>query len=82
MFPYEMKDCIVIPQTATYEVQDKIYVYKVVDGKAESTFISLFPIDDGQNYVVKDGLKQGDVIIAKGAANVKEGMSINLKKSK
>lgn len=82
VFPYEMKDCIVIPQTATYEVQDKIYVYKVVDGKAESTLISLFSIDDGQNYVVKDGLKPGDVIIAKGAANMKEGMSVNVKKNK
>lgn len=71
-----------IPQTATYEVQDKIYVYKVVDGKAESTLISLFSIDDGQNYVVKDGLKPGDVIIAKGAANMKEGMSVNVKKNK
>ena len=82
VFPYEMKDCIVIPQTATYEVQDKVYVYKVVDGKATATLISILPIDDGQHYVVKDGLKPGDVIIAKGAANVKEGMSVNVKKSK
>ncbi len=82
VFPYEMKDCIVIPQTATYEVQDKVYVYKVVDGKATAALISIYPIDDGQHYVVKDGLKPGDVIIAKGASNVKEGMVINSKKSK
>lgn len=24
---------MVIPQTATYELQDKVFVYKVVDGK-------------------------------------------------
>lgn len=31
--PYEKKGCIVIPQTATYEVQDKVFVYKVVGRK-------------------------------------------------
>lgn len=81
VFPYQMKDCIVIPQTATYEIQDKVYVYKVVNGKATATLISILSIDDGQHYVVKSGLTPGDVIVAKGAANVKEGMVISSSKN-
>ena len=29
---YDRTGCIVIPQEATYEIQDKIFVYKVIDG--------------------------------------------------
>ena len=74
-----MKQVIVIPQTATYEIQDKIYVYKVVDGKAQSVIITVMPMNDGQHYVVTSGLTLGDVIIAKGAGYVKEGQEITTK---
>ena len=35
--PSVYKDGIIIPRAATYEVQDKVFVYKVVDGKTHST---------------------------------------------
>ena len=35
IIPVRKENCIVVPQSATYEVQDKVYVYKVVDGKAQ-----------------------------------------------
>lgn len=78
IFPYDMTDCIVIPQAATYEVQDKVYVYKVVDGKTVETLITIFPIDDGQNYIVSDGLQEGDVIVTEGVGTLKEGVEINV----
>lgn len=53
---------IVIPQTAVSELQDKIIVYKVVDGKAKMQTITVNPINDGKNYVVTSGLKAGDRI--------------------
>ena len=73
---YEKEDCIVIPQTATYEIQDKIFVYKVVDGKAVSTQISVFRINDGKEYVVESGLSTGDVIVSEGAGLLREGTPI------
>lgn len=76
VFPYERKDCIVIPQEATYEIQDKIYVYKVVDGKTQSTQISVFGVNDGKEYVVESGLQPGDVIIAEGAGLLKNGIAV------
>ena len=77
--PYKMRQVIVIPQAATYEIQDKTYAYRVVDGKASSTIITVLPMTDGQNYVVTNGLEVGDVIVAKGAGYVKEGQKIQTK---
>ena len=73
---YDRNNCIVIPQTATYEIQDKIYVYKVVDGKAVSTEIKVFKINDGKEYVVESGLNTGDVIVSEGAGLLREGTPI------
>lgn len=80
IIPHDEKDAIVIPQTVTYEIQDKIMVYKVVDGKAVATFIKVRPINDGNNYVVTEGLSNGDVIISEGVGLVKDGMEIKIKK--
>lgn len=53
-----------------------MYVYKVVNGKAVATLISILSIDDGKRYVVNGGLKPGDVIVSVGVANVKDGQTI------
>lgn len=75
--PTAMRNCISIPQSATYELQERIFVWKVVDGKTKSTPISVYKYNDGVNYVVLSGLKEGDVIIAEGAGLVREDTPIN-----
>lgn len=75
--PSVYKDCIVIPQAATTEIQDKIFVYKVVDGKAQSTQVQVIATDSGTEYVVTDGLQAGDVIISTGAGLVRNGASVS-----
>ena len=77
--PQTHKDVIVIPQTATYEIMNKTYVYKVVDGVAHSAIISVQPLSDGLNYIVVNGLSVGDTIISEGAGYVREGMEIKPK---
>jgi len=74
--PTELHNAIVIPQEATYDIQDKVYVVKVVDGKAVTSMIKVERTTDGKSYVVMDGLKAGEVIVAKGAGFVKEGTRI------
>lgn len=76
LMPQIHKDAIVIPQEATFEIQDKVYVYKVVDGKASSTIIDVERLHDGKNFIVEKGLKPGDVIIGKGAGLVREGAKV------
>lgn len=74
--PNIYKDCIAVPQTATVRMQDKTIVYKVVDGKAVSTLITVAAINDGREYVVLDGLKAGDEIVSEGAGLVREGTQV------
>lgn len=76
VIPTVLKDAIVIPQAATYELQEKIFVYKVVDGKAVSAGITVLPQNNGVEYIVESGLQVGDVIIAEGAGLVREGATI------
>ena len=79
IIPVTITDCMVIPQAATYELQDRIFVYKVVDGKASATEIHVAPQNNGKEYIVTDGLKVGDIIVAEGAGLIKEGTPIKSK---
>lgn len=75
---YKQEGCIIIPCIATYDVQDKTFVYKPVDGKAVSQLVDVIKYD-GINYIVKDGLQAGDVIITEGVAMLREGAPVELK---
>lgn len=76
IIPNVHKDCIVVPQAATFELQDKVFVYKVQDGKAVSAMIEVEKISNGREFIVKSGLQEGDVIIAEGAGLIREGTPV------
>ena len=76
--PTHRADCIVIPQEATYELQNRMFVYRVVDGKTKATAITLFPQNNGREYIVEDGISVGDTIIAEGAGLLKDGIEVTL----
>lgn len=79
VIPNTYKDCIVIPQVATFELQDRVFIFKSVDGLAKSFPISVEKINNGKEYVVTAGLTAGDVIVAEGAALLREGTPIQPK---
>ena len=76
IIPHVKEGCIVIPQTATYDLQGRIFVYKVIDGKATSAPVSVYRLNDGSDYVVEEGLSAGEIIVAEGAGLVNEGAVI------
>lgn len=76
IIPVKKENCIVIPQAATYEVQDKVFVYKVVDGKAQSAPVQVTRVNGGQEYIVENGLQAGDVIVVEGVGLLREGAPI------
>ncbi len=78
LIPQTYKDIILIPQEATYELQDKIFVYKVDDGRTRNTQIKVSDMSDGKEYIVTEGLKAGDVIVASGAGLLRDGMEIRI----
>jgi membrane fusion protein (multidrug efflux system) len=76
--PVAYDNSIIIPQAATFELQDKVLVYKVVDGKAVSANIKVALENNGQEYIVTEGLQEGDIIIAEGAGLVREGTPVTI----
>lgn len=72
----EKTDCIVIPQTAAYEIQNRTFVYKVVNGRAVSASVEVEDIGNGREYIVLSGLKAGDKIVTEGAGLLREGTEI------
>ena len=66
-----------IPQTATTQVQDKIFVYKLgANNKVVYTEITVNPQNDGKTYIVTSGLKVGDKIVTNGITKLTDGMEI------
>lgn len=74
--PSTYKNCIVIPQGATVQLQDKTVAYKVMDGKATSALITVADVNDGREYIVLEGLQPGDEIVSEGAGLVREGTPV------
>lgn len=75
--PNEVKEKLLIPQSATFELQDKIFAVTVgKDGKTKNVNIKVLDITAGNYYVVTSGLKTGDKIVLEGVASLKEGSEI------
>ncbi|MGY5253493.1 efflux RND transporter periplasmic adaptor subunit [Sphingobacterium spiritivorum] len=67
---------LLVPTAATLEMQDKIFVYTVgKDNKVMQQPIQVLG-KTGNNYLVKDGLKEGDRIVVKGIDMLQEGQVI------
>lgn len=74
--PVALEDCLTIPQASTYEMQNRTFVYKVVDGYTKSTQVEVFRLNNGTEFIVESGLQPGDTIIAEGAGLLKNGIKI------
>lgn len=78
VIPAHYDNVIIIPQTATSEMQDKKFAY-VVDksGKVTARPIEVLANNDGQNYVVTSGLNEGDHVVVQGVGvSVRDGVQI------
>lgn len=77
VFPYTMNNIILIPQSATIEIQDKKFVYVLQsDNTIKNTEIQISSLNDGQTYLVTGGLKGGDKIVIEGVQSLHDGQAI------
>ena len=77
VIPHTSSNAILIPQSATVTVQDKLFVYVVdANNKVHYTEITVNPQTDGNNYVVLTGLKVGDKIVTNGLTKLQDKMQI------
>jgi len=75
-------DAILVPQAATVELQDKIYVYTVdTSNKIAKTPIVVLG-KSGNDYIIKEGVKAGDRIVYKGFEGLQDGVTIAPEKMK
>ena len=75
--PKNYDSVLVVPQRATYELQDKRFIFKVSqDNKVTAVNINSIPTDNGKFFIVNDGLKAGDRIVTEGIISLKDGNTI------
>jgi membrane fusion protein (multidrug efflux system) len=80
ILPYSLENCLLIPQNATFEIQDKKYVYTVDENsKVTSTEIEVYPLNNGSQYAVTEGLTKGDKIVIEGINSLTNGSTIQVK---
>jgi len=75
--PKSNSSAIIIPQSCVSEVQNKKFVYILdKDNKVKYSEIKVDPQNDGNNYIVTEGLKAGDKYVTNGITKLKDGMEI------
>jgi membrane fusion protein (multidrug efflux system) len=75
--PNNLENVIVIPQSATYELQGKVFTYVIGnDNKVKSTEIKVENLPDGLTYAVTSGLKQGDKVVVEGIGLLKDDTQV------
>lgn len=77
--PVTTHDAIMIPQKATFEIQDLKYVFTLNDSNVTvTTPIQVLPLNDGKQYVVTSGLNAGDRVVVEGVGtSVRGDMKVN-----
>ncbi|AZA59912.1 MULTISPECIES: efflux RND transporter periplasmic adaptor subunit [Chryseobacterium] len=78
-FPKRYDNVLVVPESATYEQQGIVYVYKVEKDTARNTVVEVIERIDNL-ALIKSGVKKGEVIIAAGTGNIKPGTAVKPKK--
>lgn len=64
---------LLVPQAATTELQDKVFVFRLAEGNKAVKIPITVSGKSGNSYIVTTGLKPGDVIVTAGLLKLKEG---------
>ena len=74
--PHSLTAALIVPQEATYELQDRVFVFVLAD----SNKVASSPINiagkSGNYYLVENGIKPGEKIVYSGLDRLKDGVVI------
>jgi membrane fusion protein, multidrug efflux system len=73
----ELKDALVIPQRATFEILDKRYVYVIDKDNVARQREIVVDHEMEDIFVIKQGLKEEDKIVLEGVSQVRDGDKID-----
>jgi membrane fusion protein (multidrug efflux system) len=75
--PEVKHNVLAIPQSATFELQNKSFAYRVDSAnKVAAVSFDPVPTDDGHSFLVIKGLNPGDRIVVEGINSLKNGVTI------
>lgn len=75
--PTTIDTALIIPQSATYELQDRRLVYVLgKDNRVSSIAVTTIPSDNGKFFIVQTGLKTGDTVVLEGLVGLSDNMQI------
>jgi membrane fusion protein, multidrug efflux system len=77
--PQRLDHVFVIPQAATFSLQDKVLVYKVQKDSVVREIVSVVSMPNGKDYAVTSGLSGRDRIVVDGVPTLYEGKKIAFK---
>lgn len=72
----DYKGIMLVPQAATVDLQDKLFVFVLQKGNKVSKQVITVSGKTGPNYIVTDGIKPGDTIVTAGVDKLKDGAVI------
>lgn len=74
--PIEQKNVILVPQAAVFDMQGKQMIYVVnKDNTVKSKILTVAGTTQTE-FIVSEGLEEGEVIVVEGASKLKDGMPI------
>lgn len=74
-FPQRYDNVLVVPESATYEQQGIVYVYKVDKDTAKNVVINVIDRIDNM-ALIKSGVNKGETVIAAGIGGLKPGTAV------
>jgi membrane fusion protein (multidrug efflux system) len=69
-------EALIVPQEATFEIQDKVFVFSLGDSNKVITKPIVVTGKTAYYYFVESGVAPGEKIVFAGAGNLQDGMSI------
>ncbi|UOU97612.1 efflux RND transporter periplasmic adaptor subunit [Chryseobacterium daecheongense] len=74
-FPQRYDNVLVVPESATYEQQGVVYVYKVEKDTAKNVVVDVIERIDNM-ALIKSGVNKGETVIAAGIGGLKPGTAV------
>lgn len=67
---------VAVPQDATFEQQDKVFVFLLTDSNTIQRKAIQISGKSGENYLISQGINRGDIIITGGIGMLNDGMTV------
>lgn len=67
---------VAVPQDATFEQQDKVFVFLLTDSNTIQRKAIQISGKSGENYLISQGVNRGDIIITGGIGMLNDGMTV------